>query len=85
VKSIFSHNGNTTATLLNADPRRSAVVNSDEIFVMCPFQTTIYKYVKRFQATGLILGRRETCRRHTLKKNYTKLLLDLRHMQEVLM
>jgi hypothetical protein len=40
-------------------------VNSDEIFLMCPFQTVTYSYLKRFQATCLTVGRRETYRRHT--------------------
>jgi hypothetical protein len=68
VKSVFSHKENTTATLLLAGSRRGAVVNSDEIFLMCPFHTVTYTYVKRFLATCLIVGRKETCRRHTLRK-----------------
>jgi len=68
--------------LLLADPRRGAVVNSDEIFLMCPFQTVTYTYVKRFPATSLIVGRRETCRRNTLRKKHKKLLLNLKHLQE---
>jgi hypothetical protein len=81
VNSVFSHKENNTATLLHADPRRGAVVNSDEIFLMCPFQTVTYAYVKRFQATRLIVSRRATCRRHTLRKEHRKLLLNLKHLQ----
>ena len=37
---------------------------------------------EKFTATCLIVGRTETCRRHTLRKKHKKLLLNLKHLQE---
>jgi len=52
--------------------------------VPVPHRKTIYKSVQTFQATGSILYTNITSRRHVLRKNWAKLVLDWRHFQESL-
>jgi len=39
---------------------------------------------ENIQATGSILDSNKMCRRHVLRKNWAKLVLDWRHVQESL-
>jgi hypothetical protein len=47
--------------MINTNPTRSAIINSDDSFMMCHVQNTviILKYVKNFEAKGSILDRTE--------------------------
>jgi len=44
--------------MINTNPTRSTIINSDDSFMMCHVQNTIFlKYVKNFEATGSVLDR----------------------------
>jgi len=56
--------------MINTNPTRSTVINSDDSFMMCHVQNTVIflKYVKNFEATGSILRHDRMCRKHLLRK-----------------